>query len=150
MVKPLLNGEKFPDYCALPCNTCMVIVAIWVTNAPITLLPLALMGLSLDDMSPRVGFGPLSTLMDVSMGAAISVKHLNDFSTIGQTLILCIKTEFSIGNFQSVLCVQCVPYMCSCHESHMLSAFCICFRWFSLLSTSDGPNFFIRVYRIEY
>ena len=38
---------------------------IWVTNAPITLLPLALMGLSLATMSLRVGFGTLSTLMVV-------------------------------------------------------------------------------------
>ena len=65
--------------------------------------------------------------MDVSMGATVSVKHLNDFSTFGQTLLLFIRTEFSIGNFHRVLCVQCVPYMCSCHGSHLLSAFCLCF-----------------------
>ena len=85
-------------------NTFSVIVVIWVTNAPITLLPLALMGLSLATMSLRVGFGTLSTLMVVPMGATISVKHLNDFSTFGQTLLLFIRTEFSIGNFHRSLC----------------------------------------------
>ena len=35
--------------------------------------------------------------MDVSMGTTVSVKHLNDFSAFGQTLLPFIKTEFSIG-----------------------------------------------------
>ena len=63
-------------------------------------------GLSLATMSPRVGFGAPLTLMDVSMGSTISVRHLNDFSTFGQTLLLFIRTEFSIG---------------SCHQVHLCS-----------------------------
>ena len=58
------------------------------------------MGLSLATMSPRVGFGTPSTLMVLSMGATVSVKHLNDFSTFGQTLRLYTRTQFSIGTFQ--------------------------------------------------
>ena len=100
--------------------------------------------------SRRVGFGTLSTLMVVSMGATVSVKLLNDFSTFGQTLLLFIRTEFRIGNLHRVLYVQCVPHVCSCHGSHLLSAFCCCFRWFNVFPTSDGSNFFIRVYCIEH
>ena len=80
-------------------------VEIWVTNAPIMLLPLALMGSSLATMSPHVGFGTLLTLMDVSIGATISANHLTDFRTFGQTLLLSIWTEFSIGNFFCVFFV---------------------------------------------
>ena len=69
-----------------------------------------------------------------SMVATVSVKHLNDFSIFGQTLLLFIRTENSIGS----------------HGSHLLSAFCFCFRWFIAFPTSDGSNFFIRVYCIEH
>ena len=100
--------------------------------------------------SPRVGFRTPLTLMDVSMGTTVSVKHLNDFSAFGQTLLLFIKTEFSIGFSHRVQCVQCVSYVCSCHESHLLSAFCFCFLWFIAFRTSDGSIFFIRVYCIEH
>ena len=55
----------------------MVIVDIWVTNALIMLLPLALIGLSLATMSPRVGFGTPLTLMDDSINETLErLQHI--------------------------------------------------------------------------
>ena len=88
------------------------------------LLPLALLGSSLATMSPRVGFDTTLTPPNVSMSATASVKLLNDFSTFEQTLLHHTRTGFSIGSSHRVPCVQCAPYVCSCHLSHLLSAFC--------------------------
>ena len=62
-----------------------------------------------------------------------SVKLLNDCSTFEQTPSHYTKTGFSIDSSHRVPCVQCAPYVCSCHVFHLLSAFCFCFLW-SLLS----------------
>ena len=66
---------------------------------------------SLATVSLRVGFG--TTL----------VRHLNDFSTFQQTLLHFTRTEFSIDTSHRVLCVQCAPYVCSCHVQPFVSAF---------------------------
>ena len=102
-------------------STCMVIVGIWVTNALIMLL---LLGSSLATMSPRAGFDTTLTPLNVSMGATVSVKLLNDFSTFEQTLRHHTRKGFSIGSFHRVHCVLCGPHVCSCHVTHLLSAFC--------------------------
>ena len=44
-------------------------------------------------------------------GTTASVKLLNEFSTFEQTLRYHTRTEFSIGSFHRVLCVQCAPYV---------------------------------------
>ena len=107
----------------------MVLVGISVTNALIMLLPLALLGSSLATMSPRVGLDTTLTLPNVSMSATASVKFLNDFSTFEQTLRHHTRTGFSTGTSHRVPCVLCAPCVCSCHVSHLLSAFCFCFLW---------------------
>ena len=114
------------------------------------LLPLALMGLSLATMSPRVGFDAPLTLMDVSMGSTISVRHLNDFNTFEQTLRHHTKTGLNIGSSHRVPGVQCASFVRYFYVSHLLSAFCFCFLWIIAFPTSDGSNFFIRVYCNEY
>ena len=114
------------------------------------LLPLALLGSSLATMSPRVGLDTTLTLPNVSMSATASVKFLNDFCTFGQTLRHHTRTGFTIGASHRVPCVHCAPYVCSCHMSHLLSAFCFSFLWIIAFPTSDGSTFFIRVYCIEY
>ena len=119
--------------CGSPCNTRVVIVKIWVTNAPITLLPVVLLGSSLATTSPRVGFVTTLTLLNVSMGTTASVKLFNDFNAFVQTLRLYNRTEFSIGTFHPVPCVQGPPYVCSLQVLHLLSASFFCFL-LSLLS----------------
>ena len=141
--------DSCSDY-DLPCSMCMVIVGIWVTNALIMLLPLAFLGSSLATMSPSVGFDTTLTPLNVSMGATASVKLLNDFSTVEQTLRHHTRTGFSIGSSHRVLCVQCAPFVCSCLVSHSLSAFYFCSLWIIAFPTSDASTFFIRVYCIEY
>ena len=80
------------------------------------------------------------------------LQHIrtNNFSTFEQTLRHHTRTRFNIGTSHRVLGVQCAPHVCSCHVSHLLSAFCFCFLWIIAFPTSDGSTFFIRVYCIEY
>ena len=63
------------------CILCMVMVGIWVTNAPIMLLPLALLGSSLAIMSPRAGSVTTLTPQSVSMTVTTSAKLLNDYNS---------------------------------------------------------------------
>ena len=145
------NLQSMPNVdCGSPCITCMVIVGIWVTNALIMLLNLAHLGSPLATMSPRVGLDTTLTLPNVSMGATASVKLSNDFNAFEQTLRHQTRPGFSIGTSHRVPCVHCAPFVCSCHVSYLLSAFCSCFLWIIALPTSDGSTFFIRVYCIEY
>ena len=89
---------------------CLVTVGIWLTNALIMLLPLALLGSSLAIMSPRVGFVTTLTPQYVLM-AVTSARLLNDYNTIEQMLRRYTRTEFSIGTSHRVLCARCAPHV---------------------------------------
>ena len=54
-------------------------------------------------------------------------ETLERLQHIRTNIATLIRTDFSIGNFHRFLSVQCVLYTCSCHASHLLSAFCLCF-----------------------
>ena len=140
-----VNSLRFvfsTDY-DLPCNTCTVTVGIWATNAPIMLLPLALLGLI---CSHNVTSGWVRHNFDTSVCFEghhsireilerlqhIRSKHCN--ISPGRSLALTLSHR--------VLCVQCAPFTCYCHVSRLISAllFLLCLdhcfpskRWIDFL-----------------
>ena len=99
-------------------HMCLVTVELWVTNAPIMLLPLALLGSSLAIMSSHVGFVTTLTLLSILMAATTSARLLNEYNTFEQMLRCSTRTELSIGTSHRVLCARCAP-----HVVHRVVAF---------------------------
>ena len=86
--------------------TCVVTVEIWVTNAPIMLLPLALIGLT-------SGQNVVSRWIRqyVSTAVTTSARLLNVYNTFEQMLRPSTRTEFSNGTSHRVLCARCAPHV---------------------------------------
>ena len=60
------------------------------------------------------------------------------------------QDRVSVGSSHRVVCVQCAPYVCSCHVFHLLSVFVfVCLLWIIAFPTTYGLTFFIPVYCTE-
>ena len=104
---------------------CLVTVEIWVTNAPIMLLSLALLGSSLVMMSSHVGFVTTLTPLSVLMAVTTSARLLNVYNTFEQMLRRSTRTEFIIGTSHRVLCARCAPHVIHRFVAFVsLSGFC--------------------------
>ena len=128
--------------------TCVVTVEIWVTNAPIMLLPLALLGSPLARLSSRVGYITTLTPQYVSAAVTSSARLLNVYNTFEQMLRPSTRTEFSNGTSHRVLCARCAPRVI-----HRFVAFCgsqvsACSELFPYQQVMD--RLLIHVYRIMY
>ena len=130
-----------------PCNTCMVMVGISVTNVLTMPLHLAHSDSPLATTLPRAGFIITLTLLCVLMAVTTSARSWNDCSTFEQMQRHFLKIGVSVGFYCRVHCTVCAfvwPVVVCVFCSQLFP-----FR-FLLPQSRDGQSLFIRFHRTKY